>query len=179
MSSNPSPNTPIPSPPNTYPAILRWWRRNVLHLTKFRSKRKRIVAYARHSLAYHGRMVYSEKPGLRAVLFHRKRGDFLHASADCSQYGATLCHWSGVRDVTDTDWTGTLGKKGKRLERPVPGCFVFFGPPPYVHMGVMVDRSHVIGFGDPAAPDESTLAGLVAYFAGIGKFGHTFRDLTV
>lgn len=177
MSSNPSPDTPIPSPPNTYPAYLRWWRRHVLHLHKLLPKRRRINAYAKHSLAFAGRMHYTEGP-MRRDLFNRKPGHFDGASADCSQYAASLCHWSGVKDVTDTDWTGTLGQKGLWLVEPVPGCFVFFGSPPYVHMAVMVDKRHAIGFGDPQAPDESTLAGLIAYFAGVGHPGHTFRDLT-
>ena len=61
-------------------------------------------------------MGYTEGP-LRAQLFHRKRGDFKDAHADCSQYAATLCHWAGVADVDDTDWTGTLGKKGRMIDR--------------------------------------------------------------
>lgn len=146
------------------------------------TRKQRIRRLARKSLIYHGRMHYTEGPG-REELFHRKRGDFANASADCSQYSASLCKWVGVKDVTDKDWTGTLGKKGVRLKREQRGAFVLFGTPPYVHMGVLVrplraSSWHVIGFGDQAAPDESTLPALLAYFAGQGHPGYAFRDLT-
>jgi hypothetical protein len=119
----------------------------------------------------------------RSELFHRKRGDFNGAHADCSQYSASLCHWVGVKDVTDEDWTGTLAKKGAQVHQPARGCFVFFGAPPYVHMGVLVkpllSRTwHVIAFGNSLAPDENSLPGLLGYFAAKGHPGHTFRDLT-
>jgi hypothetical protein len=42
----------------------------------------------------------------------------------------------------------------------------------------MVNRSTCIGFGDKAAPDQSSLTGLLAYFNGTGHPGHAFRDLT-
>jgi hypothetical protein len=50
-------------------------------------------------------------------------------------------------------------------------------------MGVMVKPMlsrtwHVIGFGDQAAPDESTLPGLLRFFKNEGHPGHAFRDLT-
>ena len=90
---------------------------------------------------------------------------------------------AGLFDVNDTDWTGTLGKKGKLIERPLRGAFVFFGAPPYVHMGVLVKplRSkgwHVIAFGHQGAPDENTLPVLLAYFKERGHPGYAFRDLT-
>src|SRR5690348_1345984 len=122
-------------------------------------------------------MVYSEASN-RGELFHRPRGKFAGAHADCSQYAATLCHWAGVPYVTDRDWTGTLAVKGKPLDRPEPGCFVFFGVPPYVHMAVMVNPTEAIGFGSQAAPDESSLVRLIAYFNSRGHPGHAFRDLT-
>ena len=145
-------------------------------------QRNRIRLLARESLPYHGRMHYTEGPE-RSQLFHRPKGDFIGAGADCSQYSATLCHWVGVRDVNDKDWTGTLGKKGRLIEQPRRGAFVFFGAPPYVHMGVLVKPLlsrdwHVIGFGDQAGPDESTLPGMLAYFERAGHPGHAFRDLT-
>lgn len=177
MSSNPAPNPPFQAPSTRWVArYQRWWESHVLHLIPG-SRRQRIVRYAKASIAYHGRMVYTEGPQ-RSELFHRKPAHFNGAHADCSQYSASICHWAGVKDVSDTDWTGTLGKKGVQLEQPKPGCFVFFGSPPYVHMAIMVDRSHAIGFGDQQAPDESTLAGLLAYFAGTGHPGLAFRDLT-
>lgn len=166
-----------PFDPRWYRRFERWYWANVLHLPR-RNKRRRIVAYAKGSLRYHGRMVYSEGVA-RSELFHRQRGKFEGAHADCSQYAATLCHWAGVKGVTDTDWTGTLGKKGRQLERPTPGCVVLFGAPPYVHMAVMVDAYHAVGFGSQSSPDESSLVGLIAYFNSRGHPGHAFRDLTV
>jgi len=143
------------------------------------SKRHRLWAWAHAGLRFHGRMVYTE--GLsRGGLFHRKRGDFAGAHADCSQYAATMAEWAGVAGTTDTDWTGTLAKKGAPVQEAdvKPGHYVFFGAPPYVHMGVMGRKRHVIGFGTQTGPDRNTLAALVAYFAGIGHPGHAFRDIT-
>ena len=145
-------------------------------------RRNRIRRLARKSLPYHGRMHYTEGPG-RVELFHRSRGDFLRAGADCSQFSASLCHWVGVKDVTDRDYTGTLAQKGKRIAKPKRGAFVFFGVAPFVHMGVLVrpwnTRTwHVIEFGDQAAPDETPLPVLLAYFEREGHPGHEFRDLT-
>jgi len=127
-------------------------------------------------------MRYTEGPH-RSELFHRPRGEFLNAAADCSQFSASLCHWVGVRDVTDKDYTGTLAEKGKPLAKPKRGGFVFFGEPPYVHMGVLVKPLrapswHVIGFGEQSGPDEQTLPALLAYFDKQGHPGHAFRDLT-
>ena len=145
-------------------------------------QRHRIRRLARKSLTFAGRMNYTEGPD-RSQLFHRKPGVFAKAGADCSQYSASLCHWVGVKDVTDKDFTGTLAQKGKPLSSPKRGGFVFFGAPPYVHMGVTVkpllSRTwHVIGFGDQAAPDESTLPTMLEYFKQQGHPGHAFRDLT-
>lgn len=174
-----SSNAPLDNPPEP----LNQRRHLLAAVTPALTKRQRIRRSARRSLTFAGRMHYTETLQ-RSELFHRKRGDFNGASADCSQYSATLCHWVGVQGVTDTDWTGTLGKKGKQVETPARGVFVFFGAPPYVHMGVMVkpllsSRWHVIGFGHNGAPDENTLAGMLAYFAGRGHAGHAFRDLTL
>ena len=149
---------------------MSWYRRNQIRLL------------ARKSLGYAGRMHYTEGPD-RSQLFHRPKGAFLHAGADCSQYSSSLCHWVGVRDVTDQDFTGTLAQKGHALAKPQRGAFVFFGAPPYVHMGVLVKPLlssvwHVIGFGDQAAPDENTLPGMLDYFRRQGHPGHIFRDLT-
>lgn len=176
--SNPPPNPPGRTfSPAWYERFRRWYNAHVLHVPRL-SKRRRIVAYAKGSLHYHGRMTYTEGPS-RNELFHRPKGKFLGAAADCSQYSATLCHWTGVPGVTDTDWTGTLAKKGKPVEQPRPGVFVFFGPYPHVHMAVMVNSTEAIGFGSSTAPDESPLAGLIAYFNGSGHPGHAFRDLTL
>lgn len=175
--SNPPQNPPgRPYSPRWYARFSRWYQAHVLHIPR-PGKRRRIVAYAKGSLHYHGRMVYSEAAN-RSELFHRPRGRFLGAHADCSQYAATLCRWVGVPYVTDTDWTGTLAKKGKPVEQPRAGVFVFFGSPPYVHMAMMVNDHDAIGFGSQAAPNESSLVGLIAYFNSRGHPGHAFRDLT-
>jgi hypothetical protein len=143
------------------------------------SRRERIRYNAHAGLARHGRMVYTE--GLsRGQLFNRRPRRFLGAHGDCSQYAASCAHWAGVSGVTDTDWTGTLAKKGRPVQAAdvKPGHVVFFGAPPYVHMGVMGRRRHVLGFGSQSGPDRNTLAALLAYFAGTGHPGHAFRDLT-
>jgi hypothetical protein len=143
------------------------------------SRRERIRYNAHAGLARHGEMVYTMQPQ-RSELFHRKPRRFLGAHADCSQYAASCAHWAGVSKVTDTDWTGTLGKKGVPVEwRDVkPGHYVFFGAPPHVHMGIMGRKQHVLGFGSQSGPNRNTLAALIAYFAGSGHPGHTFRDIT-
>lgn len=145
--------------------------------------RNRVRRLARRSLPYHGRMVYSEKSPERSQLFHRPVGSFLKAAADCSQFSASLLHWAGVKDVNDQDWTGTLAKKGRKISSPRRGAFVFFGVAPFVHMGVLVKpllsrEWHVIEFGEQAAPDETPLPELLAYFRERGHPGHEFRDLT-
>ena len=55
---------------------------------------------------------------------------------------------------------------------------MFFGKPPYVHMGVVGKDKHVIGFGSQSGPDRNTLATLLSYFAKQGRGGHMFRDIT-
>jgi hypothetical protein len=145
-------------------------------------RRHRIRRLARQSLGFAGQMNYTEGRD-RSQLFHRPVGRFAKAGADCSQYSASLCHWVGVKDVTDLDFTGTLAQKGRQVAKPSRGTFVFFGAPPYVHMGVMVkpllSRSwHVIGFGDQAGPEEATLSSMLMGFASEGHPGHVFRDLT-
>jgi hypothetical protein len=175
MTGNAATNPPAGKPPR-----FRRWNGWVYRLAGrvHPSRRHRIWAYAKAGVAYHGRMHYTELEPGRSELFHRKRGAFVGASADCSQYSATVAHWAGVKDVTDQDWTGTLGNKGKPLQEPVVGCYVLFGEPPYVHMGVMGYKRHVLGFGTQDGPDRNTLAVLLAYFNGIGHPGHAFRDIT-
>lgn len=175
--SNPSPNTPpAPQIGGWYERYKRWYWAHVLHHFPV-SKRKRIVNYAKASLAYAGRMHYTEE-AMRSQLFHRPKGDYKGAHADCSQFSASILHWSGVKDVTDSDWTGTLCHKGTKLQNSEPGCFVFFGVEPFVHMAVMETRTQAIGFGDQSAPDRNSLAGLLAFFAHEGHPGYIFRDLT-
>lgn len=177
MDGNPSPETPpAPQIGGWYERYRRWYAAHVLRRLPG-SKRARIVRYAKASLHYAGKMHYTETTA-RSELFHRKRGRFGGAHADCSQYSSSLCHWTGVKSVTDSDWTGTLCHKGVKLAAAEPGCFVFFGVEPFVHMGVMETRTQVIGFGTQSAPDRNSLAGLLAYFAGQGHPGYEFRDLT-
>lgn len=177
VTGNPSPGTPdAPYSGKAYERFKRWYAAHVLRRFPG-TRRRRIVRYAKASLYYAGRMVYTEGTQ-RGELFHRKPGEFEAAHADCSQYSASLCHWVGVKGVTDKDWTGTLAEKGVKLTEPRPGCFVFFGSPPFVHMGVMENTAQVIGFGTQSAPDRNSLAGLLAYFASQGHPGYEYRDLT-
>ena len=148
------------------------------------SKRERIRLNAHAGLRVHGQMVYTEqlpphKPN-RSELFHRRARRFKGAHADCSQYAASCAHWAGVGIVDDRDYTGTLGRKGVEVphDKVRPGHAVFFGRYPYVHMGIMGRRGYVLGFGSQAGPDRVKLAVLIAYFAGIGRPGYAFRDLT-
>jgi len=172
-------NPPLPSFPLTLAtAYKRWhgWRDAVIGKLA-PSKRTRICAHARRSIPYAGRMHYTEGPG-RSELFHRPPDKYEQASSDCSQFVSAIAHWSGVKTVTDEDWTGTLYEKGKQLERPVPGCIVIFGAKPGVHTAVMTTRTMTLGFGDQAGPQRVSLAGMVAYFTQQGHAGHVFRDLT-
>src|SRR5690348_11756426 len=129
------------------------------------SKLERIRYNAHAGLAFHGRMHYTQS-AQRSELFHRKPRRFLGAHADCSQYAASCAKWAGVSVVTDSDWTGTLSKKGVpvRATDVKPGHLVFFGSPPYVHVGIMGRNRHVLGFGSQSGPDRNTLAALLAYF---------------
>jgi len=176
MSSNP----PLEHPPLTLAVAYKRWHgwRDAVYGRIHPSKRARVVAYARRSLRFAGKMRYTEGPG-RSELFHRPRGAFSGASADCSQDVAAIHHWIGVRKVTDKDWTGTLYEKGRKLAVPVPGCIVIFGDAPGVHTAIMDTKTTCIGFGQQAGPDQNTLASMLAYFAGRGVHGHVFRDLTV
>ena len=176
----PTPGNPASDYPLTLAVAYRRWHgwRDAVYGRLHPSRRKRLLANARRGLKFAGKMVYDDKDARRSELFHRKPGRFAGAHADCSQYVSSCAHWSGVRSVTDTDWTGTLATKGKPVEQPVPGCIVLFGDPPYVHTGVMDEGRRVIGFGTPDGPDVSNLATLIAYFAGTGHPGHAFRDLT-
>jgi hypothetical protein len=142
-------------------------------------KRERIRYNAHAGLAYAGRMHYTQT-AQRSELFGRSPRRFLWAHADCSQYAASCAHWAGVSSVTNADWTGTLSKKGAavRESQVKPGHLVFFGAPPYVHVGVMGRRRHVLAFGSQSGPDRNTLAGLLAYFAREGHPGCAFRDVT-
>lgn len=177
MNGNPSPNTPpTPQTGGWYERYKRWYWAHVLHRFPV-SRRARIVNYAKASLAYAGKMHYTEGPQ-RSELFHKPHGHFKGAHADCSQFSASIAHWSGVKSVDDADWTGTLCHKGTRIREAEPGAFVFFGADPFVHMAVMVSKTSAIGFGSQSAPDQSSLAGLLAYFASKGHPGYEFRDLT-
>ena len=174
MSGNP----PLADPPLSLALEYKRWHgwRDKVYGRVHPNRRKRLLAYARQGLAYHGRMHYTEGPN-RSDLFSRPRGSFSGASADCSQYAASMAHWAGVKKVTAQDWTGTLYTKGELLADAVDGCYVIFGRSPGVHMGIMWGRN-VVGFGEQQGPDVNTLASLIAYFAGHGHPGYVFRDIT-
>jgi hypothetical protein len=130
------------------------------------SKRKRLAAWARQGLRFKGRMHYT-MTAQRSLLFHRPRGHFLGAYADCSQYFAACAHWSGVSKVTDEDYTGSLWNKGK-VDGPIIGGGVIFGTFPGVHIGTFTGYKDghwfVTGFGAQAGPDVHTLSSLIEYF---------------
>jgi hypothetical protein len=176
MADNAATNPPALPPPK-FLRVHGWLYRLVGRIHP--SRRQRIRSYAHAGLTYHGRMVYTEGSE-RSELFNRPRGHFLGAHADCSQYAATCAHWSGVAKVDNEDWTGTLGAKGVAVSESdvKPGHYVFFGAPPYVHMGVMGSNRHVVGFGGQSGPDRNTLATLAAYFTWQGHPGVAFRDIT-
>lgn len=158
------------------------WKALVAWLKKHRpkpSKRQVAVRYAKASLAYAGKMVYTEGPQ-RSELFNRKPGDFAGAHADCSQFVSALMHWAGITTVNDTDATGTLLEKGKAVKDPAIGRICIFGPGPGVHAAMFVGRSggvwQLVEFGEQSAPDEISLPNAIAYFRSRSEPGVRFRD---
>lgn len=143
--------------------------------------RANIVSMAHRSLAFAGQMPYT-MTSLRSQLFHRSKGNFAGAHADCSQFFASILHWFGVKGVTDSDWTGTLWDKGKVLSSPKPGCGVIFGPHPGEHIAMITEQDDrgvwwAIGFGHTGAPDRVSLPDLKAYFSKRGHPGVRYIDL--
>jgi hypothetical protein len=140
---------------------------------------RKIVSYANSSLAYAGKMNYTETAA-RSQLFYRNRGQFGGASADCSQYCAAILHWLGVKSVTSTDYTGTLLQKGKPLRHPRPGCVAIWGPGTGAHAAFVTEHIkgtsdwYCVGFGHQGAPDRNTLSGMNAYFDSVGQPGVRF-----
>ncbi len=139
-----------------------------------------IVHWAHWGLAtLRGKLGYSENAD-RSQLFNCKPGVVPPGThADCSQFCATCGHWSGVKILTDQDWTGTLWDKGKVVLKPVPGCFVIFGGKPGVHAGICSEPAPngdywVIAFGHAGGPDRVLLSILKAYFAKQGHPGVRF-----
>lgn len=177
-------------------AALRWKKRHPKeHVTKVvltankphkipastPTKRQQIVSMAHQSLNYAGKMYYSMQSN-RSELFHRAKGNFAGAHADCSQWFASIHHWFGIPGVTDSDWTGTLWDKGKHISEPKPGCGVIFGPHPGEHIAMVTEKdAHgvwwCIGFGHQGAPDHVSLPNLKKYFADNGHPGVRFIDL--
>lgn len=176
-------NAPLAKPPLSLALEYRRWHgwRDKVYGKLHPSRRQRIAATARTSLQYAGRMTYTEGPG-RSELFHRPAGSFSGSSADCSQYVATLAHWHGVTTVDDRDYTGTLWEKFPEQPVPAVGLAVIWGPFPGVHTAILTGQRKgewiTVGFGHQGAPDANTLAGMDAYFTGIGKAGHRYIDLT-
>ena len=142
---------------------------------------QRVVTYCHASLAYAGRLIYWDVPGLlRGQLFRRKPGDFKGAHADCSQFAAAIYGWCGNTKVTDWDATGSLWNQGRVLTAPKPGCGVIFGAYPGEHMGIVTEHEagvwYVVGFGWQGAPDRNTLPGLEQYFNERGHPGVRYLD---
>lgn len=143
------------------------------------AKATHVIAFAHTSLSYAGKMYYT-MTSRRSELFHRPPGQFLNAHADCSQYCAALLHWVGVTKVSDTDATGTLLQKGKRLSTPKPGCVVIFGAAPGEHAAFITENTSgtwwTIGFGHQGAPNRVPLSVMENYFRARGHSGVTFLD---
>lgn len=143
-----------------------------------------IVYWCHLSLAYAGKMTYTENWTQRQQFFARPVGKFLGASADCSQFVATLLKWGGVKTVTSTDYTGTLLQKGRLVTLAKPGRVVIWGPGTGTHTAFITEKTpdgndwYCVGFGHQGAPDRNTLTGMNAYFRSIGKPGVRFLDFT-
>lgn len=144
---------------------------------------KQLIYWCHLSLAYAGKMTYTENWTLRQRFFSYAIGKFLSASADCSQFVATLLKWGGVTTVTSTDDTGTLLRKGKPLASPKAGCVAVWGPSTGAHCAFITEKTatgdwYCVGLGRQGAPDRNTLKGMNVYFASIGKPGVRFREFT-
>ena len=142
-----------------------------------------IVYWCHLSLAYAGKMTYTENWTLRQRFFARAVGKFLGAFADCSQFVSTLLKWGGVKIVTSTDYTGSLLTKGKPVSRPAPGLVAVWGPGTGAHTAFITERVnstdwYVVGFGHQGAPDRNTLTGMNAYFQSIGQLGVRYLDFS-
>jgi hypothetical protein len=140
-----------------------------------------IVYWCHLSLAYAGKMTYTENWSLRQRFFARAVGKFLGAFADCSQFVSTLLKWGGVKTVTSTDFTGSLLQKGNPLSAPKPGCVAVWGPGTGAHTAFVTEKVgngdwFCVGFGHQGAPDRNTLSGMNAYFHSIGQPGVRFLD---
>lgn len=136
-----------------------------------------VVSLAKAGLNFAGKMVYTEGSG-RSELFHRSKGDFKGAGADCSQFVSSILHWCGNTKVTDSDYTGTLLQKGKLVSSPQPGDVVVWGPGTGVHTAFITEASggdwYTIGFGGQGAPDKVLLSAMDQYFSSAGNGGHRF-----
>lgn len=145
------------------------------------SLEEQIVALAHQSLGFAGKMTYSEGPD-RAMLFHRAKGDFDRAHADCSQLGASILHWLGNQHVTDTDYTGTLLQKARIVAAPAAGLGAIWGPGTGAHFAWITEEIggvwYVVGFGHQGAPDRNTLSGMNQYFASVGEPGVRYLDFS-
>jgi hypothetical protein len=141
-----------------------------------------IVYWCHISLAYAGKMTYTENWTLRQRFFRFAVGVFFGASSDCSQFVATILKWCGVKTVTSTDYTGTLLQKGKRVSMPGPGIVAVWGPGTGTHTAFITEHIaggadwYCVGFGHQGAPDRNTLSGMNAYFQSIGKPGVRYLD---
>lgn len=143
---------------------------------------RHIVYWCHLSLAYAGKMVYTENWTLRQRFFFFVSGHFRGASADCSVFVATLLRWGGVKSVTATDYTGTLLQKGKPIPGPKRGCVAVWGPGTGAHTAFITEHIagtadwYCVGFGHQGAPDRVTLSGMNAYFRSVGEPGVRFLE---
>lgn len=156
---NPSPFTKKPPPahvPAPKPPALSVERLNVLRWCEWGQQ---------NTASFH----YTES-AQRDQMFHLKPGVIpaggIHA--DCSQFVSAVLHWSGVKGLTDTDYTGTLLRKGKTVSSPVEGDVVIWGPDTGVHAAFYVGDRFTVGFGhSPGAPNRVSLSAMNAYFASV------------
>jgi len=172
--NNPSPltalNPPAHVPPTTNTQI-----------------RAAAIVWADWAIQDRAHFTYTEGPE-RSHMFNSKPGS-LPQSADCSQFCASLLHWAGVehglpkpqQPLTDTDYTGTLLVKGKRLtvDQVRPGDLIVYGPGTGTHAVFVLARISATDFwlashGEQGDPSRVKHSDLVSYFLRAGHPGVTF-----
>jgi hypothetical protein len=145
--------------------------------------RTQMVGWAHWGLAHQKIFSYTETAA-RSQMFHRKPGSTRGTIyADCSQFYASVGHWCGLKQFTDTDYTGTLLQKGTVVGVPKPGDCVIFGPGTGTHAAMITEHAGndwwTVGFGhSPGAPDRVLLSSMEAYFRKAGHPGVRFLSFT-
>lgn len=143
---------------------------------------RKIVNSCHLSLDAAGKITYTQGVGRRA-LFHRPVNSFAGSSADCSQFCAAIMHWHGVKGLSDTDYTGTLLKKGKLIPAPKVGCVVIWGPGTGAHAAFITAKVGLtdwmtVGFGHQGAPDRNLLSSMNRYFRSVNEPGVRFLSFS-